>query len=82
MHEFSRKPRRAEREPQVLFRTSSLKGGGNAPEVLWPSDVFPVRKEMWFNGESIQVIHQPSAHTDGDSIVYFRRSDVISAGDV
>ena len=27
-------------------------------------------------------MHQPAAHTDGDSIVYFRRSDVISAGDI
>jgi len=28
------------------------------------------------------VMHQPSAHTDGDSIVFFRRSDVISTGDI
>src|SRR5262249_41453466 len=35
-----------------------------------------------FDGEAIQVIHEPAAHTDGDSIVFFRRSDVISAGDV
>ena len=27
-------------------------------------------------------MHVPGAHTDGDSIVYFRRSDVISAGDI
>jgi glyoxylase-like metal-dependent hydrolase (beta-lactamase superfamily II) len=27
-------------------------------------------------------MHQPAAHTDGDSVVFFRRSDVISAGDV
>jgi cyclase len=35
-----------------------------------------------FNGEGIQLIHMPSAHTDGDSIVWFRGSDVISTGDV
>ena len=28
------------------------------------------------------VYHMPAAHTDGDSVVFFRRSDVISAGDI
>ena len=28
------------------------------------------------------MLHQPAAHTDGDSIVFFRRSDVISTGDI
>src|SRR5215467_6179634 len=32
--------------------------------------------------EAVQVLHQPNAHADGDSIVFFRRSDVIAAGDV
>jgi cyclase len=35
-----------------------------------------------FNGEGIELIHMPSAHTDGDSLVWFRGSDVISTGDV
>ena len=49
----------------------------------WPTDVFYTdRKDLFFNGESVQVFHQPAAHTNGDSIVYFRRSDVISAGDI
>jgi glyoxylase-like metal-dependent hydrolase (beta-lactamase superfamily II) len=37
---------------------------------------------MYHNGEGIRIIYQPAAHTDGDVLVYFRRSDVISAGDV
>jgi cyclase len=53
-----------------------------APSGAWPTDTFLDEKELYFNGESIQVIHIPNAHTDGDSIVYFRRSDVISAGDL
>ena len=36
----------------------------------------------FFNGEGVQVIHMPAAHTDGDSIVWFRFSDVISTGDL
>jgi glyoxylase-like metal-dependent hydrolase (beta-lactamase superfamily II) len=37
---------------------------------------------MFFNGEPVLTIHVPNAHTDGDAIVFFRRSDVIAAGDV
>ena len=37
---------------------------------------------MYINGEGIEVLHQPAAHTDGDSVVFFRRSDVVVAGDV
>jgi cyclase len=38
-------------------------------------------KDFSFNGEAIIVYHA-AAHTDGDSIVMFRGSDVVSAGDV
>ena len=36
----------------------------------------------FFNGEGVQLLHIPNAITDGDSIVNFRLSDVISAGDI
>ena len=39
-------------------------------------------KDFSFNGEAIIVYHARAAHTDGDSIVMFRGSDVVSAGDV
>ena len=39
-------------------------------------------KTIYFNGEPIEIIHVPAAHTDGDSIVFFRGSDVVSAGGV
>jgi len=41
-----------------------------------------MKLSYFFNGEGIQIIHLPAAHTDGDSIVHFRYSDVISTGDV
>ncbi len=48
-----------------------------------PNDEYFTRtKDLYFNGEPIFVIHEPNAHTDGDSIVLFRRSDTISAGDI
>ena len=49
----------------------------------WPTlTFFGDKKQMSFNGEPIEILHQPAAHTDGDSIVFFRRSDVIAAGDI
>ena len=39
-------------------------------------------KAIYFNGEPIEIIHVPAAHTDGDSLVFFRGSDVVSAGGV
>jgi hypothetical protein len=36
----------------------------------------------FFNGEGIVLLHQPAAFTDGDTMVYFRGSDVIAAGEV
>jgi cyclase len=39
-------------------------------------------KTIYFNGEAIEIIHLPSAHTDSDSVVFFRGSDVVSAGGV
>jgi len=40
------------------------------------------KKLNFFNGEGVVVTHPDSAHTDGDSIVYFRGSDVLAVGDV
>ena len=38
--------------------------------------------DFFFNGEPVVVLHAPRAHTDGDSIVWFRRSDVLAVGDL
>ena len=48
-----------------------------------PRDLYhTASKDMYFNGEGIEIIHIPNAHTDGDSFVYFRRSDVLATGDI
>lgn len=68
----------------VLLRMSRGATPGQAPPVL-PTDTYftPYYKlSHFFNGEGIQIIHAPKAHTDGDSLVWFRGSDVIAAGDV
>jgi glyoxylase-like metal-dependent hydrolase (beta-lactamase superfamily II) len=68
----------------VLNRMSvPPKGQAPAPSSAWPTDTYAGNeKELYFNGEGIQMIHIPAAHSDGDTLVYFRRSDVISAGDL
>ena len=38
--------------------------------------------DFFFNGEPVVLLHAPRAHTDGDSIVWFRRSDVLAVGDL
>jgi len=68
----------------VLFRL--LKPAGDAPAApagMLPTDTFfGEREEISFNGEAVELLHQPAAHTDGDVLVFFRRSDVIATGDV
>ena len=57
--------------------------GSPVPFALWPTDTFfTMKKTLYFNGEAIELLHQPAAHTDGDVMVWFRRSDVIATGDV
>jgi cyclase len=69
----------------VLNRLSAATGRSQAEvsDALWPNDEYstPV-KDFSFNGEAVLVYHVPAAHTDGDSIVHFRRSDVLATGDV
>jgi cyclase len=65
----------------VLNRMSA--DGRAAPQGTWPTDTYFVRsKDLFFNGEPVQLYHQPSAYSDGDSLVVFRRSDVVVTGDV
>jgi cyclase len=71
-------------QSNVLNRMSTpAPGEAKIPEAAWPNDeYFLPSKDFFFNGEAVVVYHVPAAHTDGDSIVFFRRSDVLSTGDV
>jgi len=67
----------------VLTRMTNSTGPQAVPFALWPTKTFAFHQySMYLNGEGIQVIHQPAAHTDGDTIVFFRRGDVIATGDI
>jgi cyclase len=67
----------------VLKRMSAPSGEPSPrPFAAWPTETFfGEDKELFFNDEAIQVIHQPG-HTDGDVLVFFRRSDVVASGDL
>ena len=70
----------------VLNRMSgSASGRTSMPFRAWPTDTYAgdgMKLSDFFNGEGVQIFHQPAANTDGDSMVYFRGSDVIAAGDI
>lgn len=75
-------------EENVLTRMSAPTGKqAPYPNGAWPTSSYSSalgekQKDMYLNGEAIQVFAQPAAHTDGDSVVLFRRSDVLVVGDV
>jgi glyoxylase-like metal-dependent hydrolase (beta-lactamase superfamily II) len=62
----------------VLERMSAAK----APTAALPTESYPGDFKQFFNGEGIHFLYQKGAHSDGDTLVHFRGSDVISAGDV
>lgn len=51
-------------------------------DALPGSSFFTAKKDFYANGEAVQLSYQPRAHTDGDVIVFFRGSDVVSTGDL
>jgi len=66
----------------VLLRLSGAIGDQPVDAELWPTNTFyNDEKQLHFNGEGIRIVYQPNAHTDGDVLVFFRRSDVIAGGD-
>jgi glyoxylase-like metal-dependent hydrolase (beta-lactamase superfamily II) len=74
---------------QVLSHESALLSmiqGRGLPamsgDALPASVFFGAKKEFFANGEPVQLFHVPAGHTDGDVMVFFRGSDVISTGDV
>ncbi len=67
---------------KALRRISAPTGRASAvPQPLWPTDTFAgAKQKIYFNHEPIELQWAPG-HTDGDVIVWFRRSDVIVTGD-
>ena len=72
-------------QENVLIKMSGPGSDGQAPypASAWPTDAYYApQRSIIFNSEIVDIIHQPAAHTDGDSIVYFRGSNVLVSGDI
>jgi len=68
----------------VLNRISAPTGQqAPFPVAIWPTETYISKiKSMYVNDEGVQVMHFPAAHSDGDSVVFFRRADVVVTGDI
>ena len=68
-----------------ILKRMTTKGADEKPFRAQPTDLFRgdgLKLSHFFNGEGVQILYQSSAVTDGDSMVWFRGSDVLAAGDV
>ena len=68
----------------VMLRMAVPSGSdAEHPVEAWPTETYTSRtRSMYLNDDGLQVMRQLGAHTDGDSIVLFRRADVIATGDI
>ena len=70
---------------ESILRRMSAPTGKTSPFPVdtWPTEAFYTdRKSLRMNDEAIEVLHQAAAHSDADSFVFFRASDVVAAGDI
>jgi glyoxylase-like metal-dependent hydrolase (beta-lactamase superfamily II) len=67
-----------ENAPQRHPNPSAVPPQAFPTETYWGTD----KKLNFFNGEGVVVWHRPAAHTDGDSVVQFRGSEVLAVGDI
>ena len=73
------------RERAEPHERTGRQAGGRCREAAWPTDTYFDefhKLPAYFNGEAVIIYHAPAANTDGDSFVFFRRSEVISAGNL
>lgn len=66
--------------------TAGNYGGVNFPAKAQPKDALPIITfehdvTVHLNGEDIRALHFPSGHTDGDSVIFFPKSNVVHMGD-
>jgi glyoxylase-like metal-dependent hydrolase (beta-lactamase superfamily II) len=69
--------RLSEEQFHLVFKARSAP----APEAALPDVTYSNSMTLYFNDEQIDIVHVPDAHTDGDSLVYFRNADVLHTGD-
>jgi glyoxylase-like metal-dependent hydrolase (beta-lactamase superfamily II) len=75
---------RAQRAAVIAHENASLRiAAAGLSDLHSPTDTFfRGTRELYFNGEPIEIVHVPNATSDGDVLVFFRESDVVVAGGV
>jgi glyoxylase-like metal-dependent hydrolase (beta-lactamase superfamily II) len=72
--------------PIIAYNNALLRlisSGNPPPAMALPSETFTRNiRNMYLNGQGIQMFWMPAAHTDGDIMTMLRRSDVVVAGDI
>ena len=68
----------------VLLRMSAATDADTSyPVEAWPTETYTSRtRTMYLNNEPLQILREVGAHSDGDSVVFFRKADVIATGDI
>lgn len=52
-----------------------------APAAAIPVLTFPERMTFHYNGDTVNIMHTPAAHTDGDSVLHFTDANAFHMGD-
>jgi glyoxylase-like metal-dependent hydrolase (beta-lactamase superfamily II) len=75
----------AQANVRVRLSTKQDRGGGRttdpSPKEALPVVTYENGATIWFNGEEIELVHVPHGHTDGDTVVFFKGSNVVHMGD-
>jgi cyclase len=67
----------------VLIKMSARNAKPSYPQDAWPTEAFLDKRYAFrMNDDAIEIFHQPAAHSNADSLVLFRQSDVVVAGDI
>ena len=53
-----------------------------APAIAWPVITYTENMSIYFGGEEVRAVHFPNAHTEGDTVVFFKGSNVVHMGDM
>ncbi|MGE3182600.1 MAG: MBL fold metallo-hydrolase, partial [Phycisphaerae bacterium] len=75
-HDNVRKRMNTEQFMEAFGRTVEA-----SPPIALPIVTFSDTTTLYWNDEEIRVIHVDPAHTDGDSIIYFTKANVLHTGD-
>ncbi len=70
-----------ERMSTEQFHLFFMARSAPSPDEALPVITYSDGMTFYFNDDIIDVVHVPVAHTDGDSLFYFRKADVLHTGD-